>query len=157
MCIHVYVQYFRVFFSWPLWCLQLFHNVLTPPGEIMKLFWFWVFFINKYSHWNLSKSQNVPEVIPNSTEESHKVASLNFTTFVDKWLFKRWIHTTQRFYTHFPTTIIKRNYISLNCQLSDFGMQNYSGCFSGETWYILLKYSQKFFILLVLIFIALDL
>lgn len=28
------------FISWPLWCLQLFHNVLTPSGEIMKLLFF---------------------------------------------------------------------------------------------------------------------
>lgn len=124
------------FISWPLWCLQLFHNVLTPPGGIMKLLFFP---ISKYRHWNLSKSQNVPEGIPNSIEESNKLASLTFITFIDKWLFKRWIQTTGHFCIHFPTIIIKWNYIFLNCQLSGCGMPNCTVCFIGKIWYILLK------------------
>lgn len=134
------------FISWPLWYLQLFHNVLTPPGGIMKLPFL---SISKYRHWNLSKSQNVPEGISSSTEESNNLASLTSNTFIDKWLFKRWIQTRQHFCIHFPTTIIKRDYIFLNCQLSGCGMPIFSGCFIGDIWYIFLKYSQNFFLILL--------
>lgn len=96
------------------------------------------FSISKYRHWELCKSQDAPEGIHNSTEESNKLAILTFTTFLDKWLFRRWIQTTH-FCIHFPTTIIKRNYIFLNSQLSGHGMANCTVCFIGKIWYILLK------------------
>lgn len=151
MCVHVYVQYFRVYFL-----ASMMFTVVSQCFDSSKRDHEIAFFsISKYSPWNLSKSQNVPERIPNSTEESHKLSSLNFTTFTDKWLLKRWIHTTQNFNIHFPTTIIKRNYIFLSCQLSVFWMQNCSSCFIGDPWYILLKYFQKFLLILLQFWLSL--
>lgn len=107
--------------------------------------WSWnccfFFFIRKYSCWSLSKSQTVPEGIPNSAEQS--AVYRQFVVYLYRQvIFQEVAVLNKTFLYHFPVTAVKRNHILLTVS---FLTLECNGSFFGESWWIPLKYSQKNF------------